>query len=266
MKKWYGKTMIRVVGMLNSDINLGLDEEKIKYMREKYGENTILKPKTESLLTVVVNQIKQIWILVAIGCIAMLFYNRFFTIGCFVTLIMVFSVMLLINEDYKGKKSLIAIDNLNTQYSNVKRCGKIIRISCEEMVVGDIVFLEKGRYAQADIRILECEDLKVVEVSVTGEKYEVEKYSMKIEEEVINLSEIKNIVYKSSLITEGSGMGIIIATGMNTQIGRIIKVLLESKNESSSFSNDLIDIANRSTVITLISGIITLILDRKSVV
>ena len=260
MKKWYGKTMTRVVEMLNSDISLGLDEEKIKYMRETYGANTILKPKTESLLTLIVNQTKQLWILVAILCIAMLFYNRLFIIGCFVTLIIIFSVILLINGDYKEKKSLIAIDNLNTPYSNVKRSGKIIKISCEAMVVGDIVFLEKGRYVPADIRILECEDLKVVEVSVTGEKYEVEKYSMKIEEEVMNLSEIKNIVFKSSYVTEGSGLGIIIATGMNTQIGGIIKVLLESKNDNSFFSDSLTKIVNKGSILTLIAGILTLII------
>ena len=251
--------MTMVVEMLNSDIKLGLDEDKIKYMRETYGENTILKPKTESLLTLIVNQIKQLWIPVALLCITMLFYNSFFIIGGFVTLIIILSVILLINGDYKEKKSLIAIDNLNTPYSNVKRSGKIVKISCEEMVVGDIVFLEKGRYVPADIRILECEDLKVVEVSVTGEKYEVEKYSMKIEEEVMNLSEIKNIVFKSSFITEGSGLGIIIATGMNTQIGKIIKVLLESKNENSYFSNSLTKVVNKGSVITIIAGIITLI-------
>ncbi|MBU3160114.1 hypothetical protein KPL37_10145 [Clostridium frigoris] len=259
MKKWYGKTMTKVIKMLNSDIDLGLDEEKIKYMRESYGENTILKPKTESLLTLIVNQIKQLWFFVSLACIAMLFYNKLLIIGCFVTLIIILSVMLLINGDYKEKKSLVAIDNLNTTQSNVKRFGKIIKINCEEMVVGDIVFLEKGRYVSADIRILECEDLKVVEVSVTGEKYEVEKYSMKIEEEVVNLSEIKNIVFKSSFITEGSGLGIIIATGMNTQIGKIIKVLLESKNNSSSFSNSLTKVVNRGSIITLIVGLITLI-------
>ncbi|MBU3183692.1 P-type ATPase [Clostridium estertheticum] len=259
MKKWYGKTMTRVVEMLNSDIDSGLNEEKIKYMRETHGENTILKPKTESLLILIAGQIKQLWILVALLCIVMLFYNRLIITGCFVTLIIIFSVILLINGDYKEKKSLMAIDNLNTTYSYVKRSGKIVKISCEEMVVGDIVYLEKGGYVPADIRILECEDLKVVEVSVTGEKYEVEKYSMKIEEEVMNLSEIKNIVFKSSFITEGSGSGIIIATGMNTQIGKIIKVLLESKNNSSLFSGNLTKIVNKGSLITIMAGIITLI-------
>ena len=79
---------------------------------------------------------------------------------------------------------------------------------------------------------MECEDLKVREVAVTGEKYEVEKYSMKIEGEVSNLSEIRNMVFKSSVVTEGYGLGIVIATGMNTQIGKIIKVLLDHKDDN----------------------------------
>ena len=259
MKQWYGKTMIRVVEILDSDISLGLTENKIKYMRETYGENSILKPKTESLLALIIDEVKQLWILLLLIFIAMLFYNELYSIAYFATLIMIISVILLISGDYKEEKSLMAVDNLNTPFSQVIRNGKILKISCEEMVVGDIVFLEKGSYVPADIRILECEDLKVKEVAVTGENYEVEKYSMKIEEEVINLSEIKNMVFKSSIITEGSGLGIVIATGMNTQIGKIVKVLLEHKNDNRVFSKGLNKIANKVALITIVSAVITII-------
>lgn len=259
MKQWYGKTMIRVVEILDSDISLGLTENKIKYMRETYGENSILKPKTESLLALIIDEVKQLWILLLLIFIAMLFYNELYSIAYFATLIMIISVILLISGDYKEEKSLMAVDNLNTPFSQVIRNGKILKISCEEMVVGDIVFLEKGSYVPADIRILECEDLKVKEVAVTGENYEVEKYSMKIEEEVINLSEIKNMVFKSSIITEGSGLGIVIATGMNTQIGKIVKVLLEHKNDNRVFSKGLNKIANKVALIIIVSAVITII-------
>lgn len=259
MKQWYGKTMARVVQILESDISLGLTENKIKYMRETYGENVILKPKIESLLSLIVYEIKQLWILVSMIFIAMLFYNKLHIIAYIAALLMIISIILLINGDYKEEKSLMAIDNLNTPFSNVVRDGKICRISCEEIVVGDIVFLEKENYVPADIRILECEDLKVKEVAVTGEKYEVEKYSMKIEGEIINLSEIKNIVFKSSVVTEGSGRGIVIATGMSTQIGKIVKVLLESKNDNRIFSKSLNKIANKVSLIIIISSIFALV-------
>jgi len=258
MEKWYRKTMIRVVQMLGSDMNSGLTEEKIKYMRETYGENIIVKPKVESLLSLIVNEIKQLWILVLLVYIVMLVYNKQEIMACVITLITITSVVLLINGDYKEEKALMAIDNLNTPFSMVMRSGKICKVNCEEMVVGDIVFLEKGDYVPADIRILEYENLKVVEVAVTGERYEVEKYSMKIEGEVINLSDIKNIVFKSSVITEGSGLGIVIATGMNTQLGEIIKVLLEYKSDNSFFSKSVTKIANKISMITIIAGISTL--------
>jgi Ca2+-transporting ATPase len=259
MKQWYEKTMTKVVQDLDSDINLGLSEDKVKYMRETYGENIILKPKIESLLTLIIDEVKQLWILVSLVLIAMLFYNEVHILVYIAILLMMISVILLVNGDYKEEKSLMAIDNLNTSFSHVIRGGKSYKISCEEMVVGDIVFLEKGNYVPADMRILECENLKVKEVAVTGEKYEVEKYSMKIEGEVVNLSEIKNMVFKSSVVTEGSGVGIIVATGMNTQIGRIVKVLLECKNDSRVFSKDLNKIANKLSLITIIFCMITLV-------
>ncbi len=258
MKQWYGKTMTKVVQILDSDISFGLTESKIKHMRETYGENVILKPKTENLLTLIVDEIKQLWVLLWLSFIAMLFYNKLHNIAYIVAFLMIISVIFLINGKYKEGKNLKSIDNLNTPFSYVIRSGKVCKISCEEMVVGDIVFLEKDSYVPADIRILESQDIKVKEVAITGEKYEVEKYSMKIEGEVINLSEIKNVVFKSSIITEGSGLGIVIATGMNTQIGKIIKVLLEHKNDNGVFSKSLIKMVNKVSIINIIAMAVTL--------
>jgi Ca2+-transporting ATPase len=251
MKKWYGRTIKKVVQALGSDVSLGLDENKIKYMRETYGDNIILKPKIESLLTLITHEIKHLWVLVSVIFIAMLFYNGLPIIGYSVVITMIISITLLINANYKDGKSLLAIDNLNTTFSNVKRNGKSCSISCEEMVVGDIIFLEKGSRVPADIRIIECEDLKVKQDTVTGEKFEVEKYCMKIEGEVLNLSSIKNLIFKSSVITEGYGLGIVIATGMNTQIGKVVKVLLQYKNESKHFNKKITKIANRAAIITI---------------
>ncbi|MBU3145536.1 cation-transporting P-type ATPase [Clostridium sp. CF012] len=259
MKQWYGKTMTKVVKILDSDISLGLTENKIKHMRETYGENLILKPKIESLLTLIIGEIRQLWMVVSFIFIAMLVYNKLPIIACVVALLMIISVILLINGDYSGEKSLMAIDNLNTAFSYVLRNGKRCKIACEEIVVGDMFFLEKGNYVAADVRIIECEDLKVREVAVTGEKYEVEKYSMKIDEGVMNLSQIKNMVFKSSVVTEGSGLGIVIATGMNTQIGKIASALMEYKNDNRVFTKSLNKIANNAALITIIAGAITLL-------
>ncbi|MGH4125870.1 MAG: cation-transporting P-type ATPase [Clostridium sp.] len=259
MKKWYGKTMTKVVKILDSDISLGLTENKIKHMRETYGENLILKPKTESLLTLIIEEIRQLWMVISLIFIAMLFYNKLYVIACIVAFIMITSLVMLIHGDYKEEKSLMAIDNLNTAFSYVLRNGKRCKIACEEIVVGDMFFLEKGSYVAADIRIIECEDLKVREVAVTGEKYEVEKYSMKIEGGVINLSQIKNMVFKSSIVTGGSGLGIVVATGMDTQIGKIASALLEYKNDNRIFTKNLNKIANRAAQVTMIAGAITLL-------
>ena len=259
MKQWYGKTMTKVVEFLDSDISLGLTEIKIAYMRETYGENLILKPKIESLLTLITEELRQLWMIASLIFIIMLFYNKLPIIGAIVTLLMIISVAMLINGDYKEEKGLRTIDNLNNAFSDVLRNGKRSKIKCEELVVGDIVFLESGSFVLADIRIIECEALKVREVAVTGEKYEAEKYSMKIEERVINLSQIKNIVFKSSIVTEGYAKGIVIATGMNTQIGMITKALLEYKNDNRVFTKKINKVSNSAAQITMIASGITLL-------
>ncbi|MCB2288763.1 hypothetical protein LGK97_03175 [Clostridium sp. CS001] len=258
MMKWYGEAIGKVVQILNSDISSGLTEDKIKYMRENYGENIILKPKKPSILNLVIDEIKQLWMLISLSLVAMLCYNGLYIIGCIVTLTLIISIALLVKADYKEEKSLRAIDNLNTPFSYVIRSGKVCQISCEEIVVGDIVLLESGEYVPADIRIIESKGLKIKEVAVTGEKYEVEKYPMVIEGEVLNLSELKNIVFKSSVVTQGEGLGIVIATGMDTQIGEIIKVLLEQKNSNSGFNTGLTKALNKMSLITVVVSIVTI--------
>ncbi|MGV8982764.1 P-type ATPase [Clostridium sp.] len=258
MKKWYGKTMTKVVEILDSDIKLGLNENKIKYMRDTYGDNIILKPKIESLLILIIKEITQLWNAVYLIFIIMLFFNNLYVTGYIATFIMLASLILLILGDYKEEKNLKAIDNLNVPFAVVIRNGKRGKIGCEEIVVGDIVFLEKGDYVPADIRLIESEDLLVREVAVTGEKYEVEKYSMKIEGEIIKLSQIKNMVFKSSIVTEGYALGIVIATGMNTQIGKILNALLHYKNNNRFLSKNFGKIASKASIITIIVGIFTL--------
>ncbi|MBU3189721.1 hypothetical protein K9O30_10815 [Clostridium bowmanii] len=259
MKKWYGNTMTKVVETLDSDVKLGLSENKIKYMRETYGNNIILKPKIESLLILIIKEIAQLWNAVYLIFVIMLFFNKLYIAGFIATFIMLASLILIIIGDYKEEKNLKAIDNLNVPFAVVIRNGKRCKIGCEEIVVGDIVFLEKSSYVPADIRLIECENLVVKEVAVTGEKYEVEKYSMKIEGEIINLSQIKNMVFKSSIVTEGYGLGIVIATGMDTQIGKILKALLHYKNDNRFFSKRFGKIASKASIITTIVGIFTLV-------
>ncbi|MGH4139306.1 cation-transporting P-type ATPase [Clostridium sp.] len=258
MKKWYGKTMTKVVEVLDSDIKLGLNENKIEHMRETYGDNIILKPKIESLLNLIIKEMAQLWNVMYTLFIIMLFFNNLYTIGYIATFTMLVSFTLLILGDYKEEKNLKEIDNLNVPFALVIRSGKRCKIGCEEVVVGDIVFLEKGNYVPADIRLIETHELVVRQVAVTGEKYEVEKYSMKIEGEIINLSQIKNIVFKSSVVTEGYASGIVIATGMDTQIGKILKALLQYKNDNRFFSKSFGKIANKATIIAILSGILTL--------
>ena len=135
MVKWYGKANVKVVEILNSDISFGLTEDKIKYMRETYGENIILKPEIPSILSLIIGEIKQLWMIVSLCFVAMLYYNEMQIIAYFVMSTVIISVSLLVRMDYKKEKSLMAIDNLNTPFSYVVRDGKLCKINCEEMVV-----------------------------------------------------------------------------------------------------------------------------------
>src|SRR5699024_3375556 len=107
----------------------------------------------------------------------------------------------------------------------VKRDGTTQEIPSEELVVGDIVLLEAGRYIPADLRLLETANLQIEESSLTGESTAVDKDADWSSEENVPLGDQENMAFMSTLTTYGRGVGVVARTGMNTEIGKIAKML-----------------------------------------
>lgn len=224
MIRWYGSSWSEIVKVLESNIYSGLEQDEIDVKREKYGTNKIFIPKTKSLYDIVINQLKEPWLLILILSLCVFIYFNQFVFASIVLVIIVMSVFFISLDEYNNEKSIKELDSLNSGLARVVRDGRTLKIPFAELVVGDVVIVGKGEGVPADLRVIESEDLKVSEISVTGEKFLVEKYETKIEDKEITLSDMKNILFKSSIVVNGSGTGIVIATGMNTQIANIVKL------------------------------------------
>ena len=137
----------------------------------------------------------------------------------------------MVKDEYREEKNLMELEKLDSHFTTVIRNRKEVKIPSEDLVLGDIVVLNKGDIVPADLRVIESDSLKVKEGAVTGQGYTIEKYNTKIEDLEISLSEMKNILFKSSVIIEGSVTAIVVAAGMDTQIANIISMLFEEKTE-----------------------------------
>lgn len=231
MIEWYKYPWSEVVKELNSDTYYGLDEEQIKPLREKYGKNEIIMPETKSLFYLILKQLKEIWVLLLIFCTVLFIYSGIGNYGIISLAIIFLNIFFTVLEQYKREKGIRELQKLNSGAARVIRDGRTMRIPSGELVVGDIVIIGRGEGVPADMRIVESNDLKVNECSVTGENFLVEKYEFKIDDREPSLSDMKNMLFKSSYIADGDGTGIVTAVGMDTQVANIIKLLLESEEK-----------------------------------
>ncbi|MCR1971600.1 cation-transporting P-type ATPase [Clostridium cochlearium] len=245
MIEWYSRSWTEVVKDLKSHENIGLNNSQIAIIEEINGKNKIDIPKGKGFIYIAFTQFKKPWIILLLSVVIMFFYKSEIYLSAILGVMLLSNIFILTLEEFKEGKSLLEFEKLNSKDSLVVRNGKQIKISSEELVPGDIILLYQGDIVPADIRIIESNSLKVKEGAVTGQGNTVEKYSTKIEDEDINLNQMGNILFKTSIIIEGNCKGIVVETGLNTQIGNIISMLVEEKNNKYLSKEKLNNIMNK---------------------
>lgn len=256
MVEWYKRSWSEIVKELNSNTYYGLDQDQIGPMKEKYGKNEIIMPNSKSLFHLIIVQFKEIWVISLILCAVIFFYLGMFIqlfLSLFVICLNVFAVAL---EQHKEEKNIKELTKLNSGMARVIREGRTMRIPSEELVVGDIVIVGKDELIPADMRIVESNDLKIDECCVTGERFISEKYESKIDDNELTLSDMKNMLFKSSSVVSGDGTGIVIAVGMDTQVANMVKLLLKEESDRKSFGFRINKIFNVLSLILIICLII----------
>lgn len=261
MINWYRHPWSEVVKELNSNVYYGLEDDQIELCREKYGKNKIIMPSTKGLFYLMFIQFREIWIVFLILCIVMFIYLDMFIYAVVSLAIIFFNMLYAALERYKEEKNIKELQKLNLGMARVIRNGRTVKVPSEELVVGDIVIVGEREGIPADMRIIESNDLKVDECSVTGENFISEKYESKIDDKELLLSDMKNILFKSSSVVSGDGTGIVVSVGMDTEVANMVKLLIEEGTEKKSFGFRLHKILNMFTLISMgVLAVIQLIL------
>ena len=236
MKKWFQKTVEETVQELETDLNQGLTIEQVKQRQEKFGLNEIQEAKKTSILERFIAQFKDFMIIVLIAAaivsgIVGVLKDEGFTDTIIILIVVLVNAIIGVAQEVKAEKSLEALKKLSSHTAKVIRNGKMVVLPSSQLVPGDIVVLETGDYIPADLRIIEAVNLKSQESSLTGESVPVEKETVEIEEAETSLGDRKNMLFSSSLITYGRGRGIVVETGMNTEVGKIAKMLNKAEKQ-----------------------------------
>ena len=156
-----------------------------------------------------------------------------------ILIVVVVNAIIGVTQESKAEKSLEALQKLTDHASKVIRNGEITVVPAKELVPGDIVVLDTGDYIPADLRVIEAANLKSQEASLTGESVPVEKVVEKINEEEIGIGDRVNMLFSSSLVTYGRGKGIVVETGMTTEVGKIAGMINNTEKQETPLQQKL---------------------------
>ncbi len=243
-KKWFSKEIKEVEKELATNLERGLEREEVEKRQEKYGLNQLKAAKKKTLLQRFADQFKDFSIIVLIiaaivsGAVGIA-EGEGVTDTIIILIVVIVNAIIGVTQESKAEKSLEALQKLTDHASKVIRNGEITVIPAKELVPGDIVVLDTGDYIPADLRIIEAVNLKSQEASLTGESVPVEKKTEKLEGEEIGIGDRINMLFSSSLVTYGRGKGIVVETGMTTEVGKIAGMINNTEKQETPLQQKL---------------------------
>ena len=254
--------------LLNTDLKKGLSEEEAKSRLEKYGPNKLSEKKKKSWIVIFFEQMNNPMIFVLFAAIAVTIgvsiYETvkagafdFFGAGDWPDVFIILAVIIMNSiigtvQEVKAQTSLEALKKLSSPETTVIRDGHKYKVKSSDLVIGDIVVLEEGDTVGADIRLFEAVNLKTNESSLTGESVPVNKSSEVLFTDEVPLGDRANMAYMTTPVAYGRGSGIVVHTGMDTEIGKIASALDNEEDEETPLQKVLAKLSKALGFLTLI--------------
>lgn len=205
----------------------GLSAKSAERRLADYGLNELVEKKHRPAWLLFISQFKDFMIIVLIVAAIVSGIIGEATDTMIILIIVLLNAILSFVQEYKAEKAIAALKQMASPHASVLRDGQPVVVASSLLVPGDIVFLEAGNILPADLRLTESHALRIEESSLTGESLPVDKVSDAINIADLPLGDRFNMAYKGSLIINGRGAGVVVATGMRTELGRIAKMLQE---------------------------------------
>ncbi|MCT0021675.1 cation-translocating P-type ATPase [Weissella cibaria] len=262
----YQEMLTKVIEKLQSQPDYGLTKEQVVQSRQANGDNQFVEPPKEGLIKRVLRSLSDITtIILIIAAIISLIttviqgHGDYFESFLIIAIVVINSVLSIVQEG-RAEKALDSLKGLEREEAKVRRDGDIQFIPMTDIVVGDILVLENGVKIPADARLLKTADLRVEESPLTGESHPIEKDEDFITGEQVPLGDRRNMVYRGTTIVNGRGEALVVATGMNTEMGKIASLLGREEREMTPMQKRLAQLGRQLTVVAIIAAIIVMIL------
>ncbi|PJX21822.1 calcium-translocating P-type ATPase, PMCA-type [Psychroflexus sp. S27] len=219
---WYSQSANDVLQKLKTDVQQGLSPDEVEKRLEQYGLNKWREQKSRSILSMLKDQLNDALIFVLLGAVIITSFMGEYVDAIIIILVIFINASLGIIQEIKAGKAIEDLHKLASPKALVRRNGKVSEVNTDQLVPGDIVILETGRLIPADLRLIESINLQVEESALTGESVSAHKNADEIfKVEDLPLGDQQNMVFMSTLVTYGRGVGVVVSTGEDTEVGKI---------------------------------------------
>jgi P-type Ca2+ transporter type 2C len=246
----HGRSATEVLAALNVSFASGLSDHEAEQLLSVYGANAIGSRQKVGLISVLVHQLKSLVVALLAVAAAIAFYFREWEEGGAIVGVLILNTAIGFVTEIKAVRSIEAIRALGSRSARVLRGGRTRLIPAERLVPGDIVLLDAGDVISADLRVVESANLDADESTLTGESMRVGKSIAPVKADA-RVADRTSMLFKGTSITRGSGTGVVVATGMDTELGHISKLVAEAETEASPLEKKLALLSGQLVWLTL---------------
>ena len=247
---WHLLPLSEITQLLHTTSS-GLDAVTASNRLCEHGKNQIEDTKKNTVLQMILSQLSDFMILILIAAALISGIIGDVTDTIIILAIIIMNATVGFIQEYRAEKAMEALKNMAANHARILREGKTMDIPASDLVPGDVVVLEAGNVIPADIRFFETHQTKVDESALTGESNNVEKSIEELPEGNYALGDQTNMGYKGTSVTNGRAMGYIVATGMQTELGHIAK-MIQTDETTTPLQKRLAAFGKRLSVIILI--------------
>ena len=248
----YENKQVREVGqILKCDTEKGLSRGEAEGRLKQYGENLLKEKKEKTKIALFLEQLNDPLIFILFVATAISLFLGEMEDAMIIVAVITVNAFVGVVQEGKARKAIEALKKLTSPHAIVKRGGRQMEIPAKELVPGDVVCLEAGRQVPADLRLTKTMSLKIEESALTGESVPVDKDAGYLARRKEDIGDCKNMAYMSTNVTYGRGEGVVVATGMETQIGHIAGMISEAKEELTPLQKRLADLGKVLSVLAV---------------
>ncbi|MFD2116922.1 calcium-translocating P-type ATPase, SERCA-type [Paenibacillus yanchengensis] len=261
--KWHQMEIDRLSDAVQSSTKHGLSKEEAAERLAKLGRNELSEGKKVSPFVLFFNQFKDVMVLILLGATLIAAFLGEYLDAITIVAILILNAVLGFVQEFRAERSLQALKELSAPEAKVWRDGELLEVPARDLVVGDIVILESGDRVPADLRLFEANSCYIEESALTGESVPVNKKVTAIMNEELPLGDQRNLGFMGTMVTRGTAKGVVIRTGMDTEMGKIADLIQSTKEMETPLQHRLaqlgkllIVVAVALTIMVVVAGIV----------